>query len=162
MNKNLFYLLCLFLFLGCSQKETKDLINFDAPNTVRLLSNEKGMVYRGTIQVGHSSSSCSGCVISGGVCFHADCTGAGNSCNVSVRFRLTADNDTIYYYSVILNPDELTHEDFFLMPGRSLYIIGSGGQFLNIPEQMVYKDEETETFVFYDIFFSDSQVFGNE
>ena len=163
MKKDLFYLMCILLFLGCSKKEVKDLLEFDSSNTVQLLSsNEKGMTYGGTVNIGHSASGCTGCVSVGGVLVHVDCTGSGNACRATVKFRLTSDGDTIHYYSVILNPDELTHEDFFLMPDRSLYVIGSNGQFLNIPEQMVYRDEETDTFIFYDIFFSDSQVFENK
>ena len=52
--------------------------------------------------------------------------------------------------------------DFFFMPDRSLYIVGSNGQFINIPEQLAYRDPETGTLIFYDIFFSDSQVFDNK
>jgi hypothetical protein len=147
--------------LGCTKKETIEFTKPSGTNIITPLSNEKGMMYRGSFNVGHSSGSCSGCVTLGGVCFHVDCQGGGNYCSLSAAFKLIASNRNDYY-CVILNPDELTHEDFFLMPDRSLYVEGTQGRFLNIPEQLVYRDDETGTFTFYDVFFSDHQMFGNK
>jgi hypothetical protein len=48
------------------------------------------------------------------------------------------------------------------MPDRSLYIAGSNGEFLNIPEQVAYRDDKTGLFIFYEIFFSDYQAFENK
>jgi len=81
---------------------------------------------------------------------------------VSAVMTISDSREVSLYYGTIDNADELTDEDFFLMPHRSLYIVGSNGQFINIPEQIVYRDEETGAFIFYDIFFSDSQVFENK
>jgi len=162
MKKNFFYVLCFVFFFACSKKEIIDLGDFSGTNTIELLSNTKGMTYIGTVQVGHSSAGCTGCVDVGGTCMHVDCLGAGTACSSRIAMEITAEGDTCYYYATILNPDEFSCYNFFLMPNRSLYIKDSKGQFLNIPEQMAYKDEETGTFTFYDVFFSDRQVFENK
>ncbi|MCL2246725.1 MAG: hypothetical protein FWC10_06395 [Lentimicrobiaceae bacterium] len=162
MKKIFFFGLCFIFFFGCSKKENVELAVFPDANTVELVStNAKETVYLGTVQLGHSSSGCSGCVNVGGTCVHFDCTGYGNACTAEVSMKLASNGDTSYSIT-ILNPDGLTYEDVFLMPDRSLYVIGSSGEFLNIPEQMTYRDDETGTFTFYDVFFSDSQMFGNK
>ena len=58
---------------------------------------------------------------------------------------------------------DLTSEDFFLMPDRSLDYVDEKGShiFLNIPEQMVYRDTATLQFTFTGLFFSDRAAYNN-
>ena len=163
MKQTLVTLLLLILCFACKKQETIETAALPKCNAAQLISNSKGKTYYGiTTQVGHSGSGCSGCVNIGGNCIHLDCQGTGTDCSVKAIMEISDSGEISFYYGTIENPDELTYEDFFLMPDRSLYIMGSNGQFLNIPEQTVYRDEETGAFIFYDIFFSDNQMFVNE
>ena len=58
---------------------------------------------------------------------------------------------------------DLTSEDFFLMPDRSLNYTDEKGHriFLNIPEQMVYRDTATLQFTFTGLFFSETAAYSN-
>ena len=161
MKKIFCYLLCSLLFWGCSKKGTNEIADFVGSNFVTQLSDAKGLSFIGKMRVGHNGAGCNGCVTIGGVREHVDCKGYGDYCEVGISIGLTGGNGG-YYSGIVLSPDELTYDESFLMPDRSLYIIGSNGEFLNIPEQMLYRDEETGTFIFYDIFFSDVQMFENK
>jgi hypothetical protein len=57
----------------------------------------------------------------------------------------------------------LTTEDFFLIPDRSLNYTDEKGNriFLNIPEQMVYRDTATLQFTFTGLFFSETAAYSN-
>jgi hypothetical protein len=162
-----FLVTIVFLFLilcfGCKKHEIIETAELPKFNSAQPISNSKGgACYGVTLLVGHSASTCPGCVNNGGSSVHIDCQGDGTACSVSAKMEISDSGEINIYYGTISEPDELTYEETFLMPNRSLYIIGSNGQFLNIPEQMVYRDEETGAFVLYDIFYSDNQVFINE
>ena len=57
----------------------------------------------------------------------------------------------------------LTSEDFFLMPDRSLNYTDENNNriFLNIPEQILFRDSTTQQFTFTGLFFSDGPVYDN-
>ena len=150
------------LLFACTKQENRETVTDSNSNTAQIISGSKGRLFGLTLNLGHSGTNCSGCVVINGEHTHADCQGAGNDCSIKAIIEISDSGEISFYYGTIENPDELTYEDFFLMPDRSLYIIGSNGEFLNIPEQTAYRDEETGTFIFYDIFFSDSQMFENE
>ncbi|MCL2289804.1 MAG: hypothetical protein FWC34_03750 [Bacteroidetes bacterium] len=158
-------LISAFCF-ACSKQENKETVDSAMPNSAEIISGASGAketLYAMAIQVGHSGSGCSGCVTSGGSHIHVDCQGAGSACRIRATMNVSNTGEkNIYHYGTVADPDELTDGDSFLMPARSLYIIGSNGEFLNIPEQVAYRDEETGAFIFYDIFYSDYQAFENE
>jgi hypothetical protein len=167
MKQNLITIAFLFLILcfACEKHEKIETAELQILNSAQPISNSnsKGKSYYGiSAQVGHSGSTCPGCVNTGGNCVHVDCQGTGTACSVSAVMEISDSGEINFYYGTIDEPNELTYEETFLMPNRSLYIIGSNGKFLNIPEQIAYRDEKTGAFVFYDIFFSDAQVFINE
>lgn len=58
---------------------------------------------------------------------------------------------------------DLTSEDFFLVPDRSLNYTDEKNNriFLNIPEQMVYRDTATLQFTFTGLFFSETAAYSN-
>ena len=57
----------------------------------------------------------------------------------------------------------LTSADFFLMPDRSLSYTDENNNriFLNIPEQLLFRDSTTQQFTFTGLFFSDGPVYDN-
>ena len=58
---------------------------------------------------------------------------------------------------------DLTSEDFFLMPDRSLNYTDENNNriFLNIPEQLVYRDSTTLQFTFTGLFFTNTPAYDN-
>ena len=58
----------------------------------------------------------------------------------------------------------LTSADFFLMPDRSLSYTDENNNriFLNIPEQLVYRDTTTLQFTFTGLFFSTTAAYNND
>jgi len=155
-------ILVLVLCFACSKPENKEIEKKSTPNSAQMISGAKGPSYSISVTLGHSASECSGCVMSGGTCTHVDCQGAGSACAAKTIMQISDTEEVNLYFGTISDPNELTAEDFFLMPNRSLYIMGSNGEFINIPEQMLYRDEETGNFMIYDIFFSDFQMFENK
>jgi hypothetical protein len=57
----------------------------------------------------------------------------------------------------------LTSEDFFLMPDRSLNYTDENNNriYLNIPEQLVFRDTVTQQFTFTGLFFSTTAAYSN-
>ena len=150
------------LCFACSKNENGETTESLLSNTAKLISDTKGGdVYELGFTVGHSGEGCPGCVAGGGTHTHVNCQGPGNACRLGSAMSVSSNSKDGIYLGVIEDPDALTDGDFFFMPDRSLYIIGSSGEFLNIPEQIVFRDEKTGEFVFYDIFFSDYQAFEN-
>ena len=162
--KNLLTIITLsfILFFACTKQENRGGAESSNSNSAQMISNSKGLLFGIKVSVGHDGANCSGCVTIGGQQVHTDCQGRGNACQVGARMQISDSGEINFYYGTIDDPEELTDGEFFLMPDRSLYIVGSNGEFINIPEQTVYRDEETGTFIFYDVFFSDSQVFENK
>lgn len=153
----------LVLCFSCREQENKETPESSMPNSAQIISSFKeGQIYGITISLGHSATNCSGCVMTGGTLKHVDCQGAGNACRIKTIMSVSTTEKSVYHYGIVNDPDELTDEDSFLMPDRSFYIIGLNGEFLNIPEQVAFRDEETGAFIFYDIFFSDYQAFENK
>ena len=58
----------------------------------------------------------------------------------------------------------LTSADFFLMPDRSLNYTDENNNrmYLNIPEQLVFRDSVTRQFTFTGLFFTDDPEYTNE
>jgi len=163
MKRALILISFSILCFACSKNENGETTESVLSNTAELISDTKGEVFYGlTFSVGHSGSGCGGCVTVGGQHTHVDCQGTGNACKIGAKMGVSSNSRDGIYLGIIGDPDELTDGESFLMPDRSLYIIGSNGEFLNIPEQIVFRDEETGAFIFYDIFFSDVQMFENK
>ena len=162
MKKILSITVIFIFFFGCAKQEKIETTKFTNSNSAQLISSSRGLIYGLKVSLGHSGTNCSGCVYVNGSRAHVDCQGNGNACQINAVMKISDSGEVNFYYGTIDNADELTYEDLFLMPDRSLYIIGSKGEFLNIPEQVAYRDEETGCFTFYDIFFSDGQVFENQ
>lgn len=174
MKKN--YLL-LFAILGfafsCDKYENESFIQNDIATqrhlnlAIPLDSNAKGSAdsYILYAQIGHLGENCPGCVTAGGVTKHVDCQGGGTTCLVSATIAITSlPGDQ--YNAVTINEYDLTTEDFFLMPDRSLFVeLINGGKeelWLNIPEQLAIRDSVTGMFIFNNLFFTSYQVYKNQ
>ena len=88
--------------------------------------------------------------------------GHGNYCATSAAVQLQQAGYTIN--AVTTDTFDLTSEDFFLMPDRSLDYTDDKNNhyYLNIPGQMVYRDSTTLQFTFTGLFFSNSPAYEND
>lgn len=104
---------------------------------------------------------CTGCVVAYGETIHVDCMGFGNYCATATSVQLQQIGTDIT--ATTTDTFDLTSEDFFLMPDRSLSFKDDKGNqiFLNIPEQMVYRDTATLQFTFTGLFYSTTAAFAN-
>ena len=115
-----------------------------------------------TITIGHDGRYCNGCVMFNGEMIHQNCMGDGNYCATSAAVQLLQAGYTIN--AVTTDTFDLTSEDFFLMPDRSLDYVDDKNNhyYLNIPGQMVYRDSTTLQFTFTGLFFSNSPAYEND
>lgn len=114
------------------------------------------------IAIGHDGRYCNGCVMYDGKVFHADCMGDGNYCATAAAVSLDQIGTDIT--ATTTDTFGLTSEDFFLMPDRSLYYETADNNdriYLNIPGQMVYRDNTTLQFTFTGLSFTVGPVYSN-
>lgn len=184
MNKRFFNyglaaLIALTTMISCNDNPTNTgSIQQDENNNATQImnNNEEGKaqsgasaVYKMKVKVGHEASMCSpGCIYINGRYFHLDCMGQGNKCTVTGTVKLTFEttvSDITYYKGTTLYEYELTAEDYFLFPERSLWVYNefTGTEcWMNVPKQLLTRDSITNQFIFYGIYFTDKQVFINE
>ena len=110
---------------------------------------------------GHDAKDCSGCILFNGRLIHINCQGWGDACLHSAAVTLNQVASSVT--ATTTDTFDLTSEDFFLMPDRSLNYTDEKGRriFLNIPEQMVYRDTTTLQFTFTGLFFSETAAYSN-
>ncbi|MDL2241116.1 hypothetical protein LJC69_05770, partial [Bacteroidales bacterium OttesenSCG-928-K22] len=109
---------------NCTDSGSSLLLYENYENTaVPLNLHEKSNVNNGyalTVFSGHTSNDCTGCVMVAGVLVHMDCVGGGGDCTVKASVTLSSSIDSLYN-AITLYAYELTDEDIFLMPARSLF-----------------------------------------
>ena len=89
--------------------------------------------------------------------------GPGSYCPKSVAVALNQVGSTIT--ATTTDTFDLTFEDFFAMPARSLYYYTEDNNnvvYLNIPEQMVYRDTATLQFTFTGLFLTNVPEYNND
>ena len=113
-------------------------------------------------EIGRSSKDCSGCVMIEGHIIHVNCMGNGNYCELVTSVQLQQAGATIN--ATTTDTFDLTTENFFLMPNRSLDYVDEKNNhyYLNIPGQMVYRDTATLQFTFTGLFFSEAAAYEND
>lgn len=166
MNRFYLYSIVMAAILMCTSCEKisttqNDVCNLD--NKVIPLSREsKEASYLLTIKTGHSITDCGGsCISINGKPYHVNCMGEGHVCLNSAA--VTIDQNGSAVTATTTDTFDLTSEDFFLMPDRSLDYVDEKGShiFLNIPEQVVYRDTATLQFTFTGLFFSEIAAYSN-
>lgn len=166
MKKLLTLTLLAALLLGaCEKEENQTATQGQTLNRVILLPNEEKTGAPSIIlalTMGHNSKDCKGCIMIDGHIFHVDCMGNGNYCATIAAVQLQQIGTTVT--ATTTDTFDLTTEDFFLMPDRSLNYTDENNKriFLNIPRQMVYRDTATRQFTFTGLFFSTTATFNND
>ena len=88
--------------------------------------------------------------------------GGGNLCTLSTTVNLQQVGSTISITTT--DTFNLTSENFFLMPNRSLDYMDQSGlhTYLNIPTQLAYRDTTTLQFTFTGLYFSSKPAYSNQ
>jgi len=127
--------------------------------------NSKGLWAILRFMVGHTEEQCGGkCLMIFGENYHADCRGFGSICERTFKVALSEDTYNELRL-VVWDEDEFDDLDFDSFPDRSLYItnpLNSNEQWLNIPEQIIFKDSALLQAIIYNIWFSEDPAFENE
>lgn len=156
----MFFIIATLIICSCQKAEipqqhlSNRLINYPA-------DGKATNTYLLSIRVGHDGKNCPGCILYKGRFIHRDCIGNGHYCNATARVTLDSVDTDIT--ATTTDTFDLTSEDFFLMPDRSLNYTDENNNriFLNIPAQMVYRDSVTRQFTFTGLFFSDTAAYSN-
>lgn len=164
MKKVIFSLMvvCACTAFSCTKSNDKDNLVFSNMVIQDLTDVKESGLYSLRVNVGHNSSDCKGaCIQINGTPTHVDCQGFGHCCQLLTSVSLAQMGTAIT--ATTTDTFDLTSEDFFLMPDRSLNYTDEKGRriFLNIPGQMVYRDTATLQFTFTGLFFSERAAFSN-
>ena len=165
MKKFLVAFICLMVgFSSCTKQETFK-HSFDENNyAIQIAGNQKSRtLYNVIMSLGHSSANCTGCVYYNGTWLHFPCQGHGSDCSTSATLSVVSVGANLYT-ATTQDSTDLTSEEFFNMPERSLYtgLDNSGApRWLNIPAQFALRDSVTRVFTFNGVFFSQYQVYKN-
>lgn len=167
MKKVYLYLILATAILLCpscektsgTQNENRDLAN----RLIPLPTESKESGYLLTIRIGHSVTDCGGrCITVNGKSYHINCMGNGHVCLKSAAVTL----DQVGTDITVTTTDTfgLTTEDFFFMPDRSLDYMDADNNpvYLNIPEQLVFRDNATQQFTFTGLFITDDPEYTND
>ena len=140
-------------------------VNSPGPSGNRLIPNatdSKEASYTMVVFLGHDAKNCPGCVLLGGRLYHIECQGPGDKCMAASAVTLNQSGTAVT--ATTTDTFGLTSADFFLMPDRSLSYTDENNNriFLNIPEQLLFRDSTTQQFTFTGLFFSDGPVYSND
>lgn len=153
---------CACTAFSCTKSNDKDNLVFSNMVIQDLTDVKESGLYSLRVNVGHNSSDCKGaCIQINGTPTHVDCQGFGHCCQLLTSVSLAQMGTAIT--ATTTDTFDLTSEDFFLMPDRSLDYVDEKGShiFLNIPEQVVYRDTATLQFTFTGLFFSEIAAYSN-
>ena len=156
-------LLAAALFVAC-EKDDAYMASLEPERNRVITIPSDGKTASSTLLVmalGHDAKDCNGCVMFGGKLIHENCMGEGNACATSAAVQLQQIGTDVT--ATTTDTFDLTSEDFFLMPDRSLNYTDENNNriFLNIPEQLLFRDTATQQFTFTGLFFSDAPAYDN-
>ena len=162
MKRNLSFAILIIATLFSSCQKSHEMFAEDSCHKITVSTDKTGSAYTITTRCGHSGDKCPGCVTIAGKSYHVPCQGQGNVCLVNIGVSLNPQLDGTYT-ATTLDASELTSEDFFLMPDRSLNYTDEKGNriFLNIPAQLVFRDSTTRQFTFTGLFYSERAAYNN-
>ena len=160
--KKVLLIAAAFLLIQSCGKTVVNQNDFQGLNNrlIPLESGSKEVGYLLVTTIGHLYSDCGGkCVTIDGIQCHVDCMGEGNVCRQATSVVLNQIGTAVT--ATTTDTFDLTSEDFFLMPSRSLDYVNEKGIhiFLNIPGQMVYRDTATQQFTFTGLSFSETALY---
>ena len=164
MRKTVFFLMmAIACSINSSCTKTSDNLSSGDSLIPESSGSKDANTYVLSTRVGHKRSECGGrCIQINGVPTHADCMGVGRYCALLSSVTISQSGTDVTATTV--DTFDLTSEDFFLMPDRSLNYTDENNNriFLNIPEQLLFRDSTTQQFTFTGLFFSDGPAYSND
>lgn len=167
MKKFILFSFTTMLLIGFASSCTKQerLTSYDMENTAYVVPDQRktGVLYSVSVQVGHTAAQCpNGCINLSGGTVHINCQGWGNTCVQSASLFVVPVAPSLFV-GTTQDSTDLTGEEFFNMPDRSLYLGLDGGKplWLNIPAQLSIRDSVTRVFTFTGLYYSSKQVYQN-
>jgi hypothetical protein len=160
---SMFFICCAILFGSFSCRHEAESIINSGNRVIPLQSDEKtANECMFMVSLGHDAKGCPGCILFNGKYIHVDCQGLGTACSVAAMVSLNQVGTAIT--ATTTDTFGLTSEDFFLMPDRSLDFVDENNNrmYLNIPEQLVYRDTATLQFTFTGLSFSNNPAYDND
>jgi len=170
-------IVAIFFFFSCKKIETNPAPEptssvesvEETRNEATWISSDNSKHLSGTMSLslflGHTASQCGGsCIKILGVWTHLDCRGFGNVCKNMVKCSLSTDEETGEVILTITDSDALGADFDFDFPDRSLFItnpLNNTDFWLNIPEQVLLRENEEEPFIIHNIWFSEEQELEN-
>ena len=164
MKKVIFSLMvvCACTAFSCTKSNDKDNLVFSNMVIQDFTDVKESGLYSLRVNVGHNSSDCKGaCIQINGTPTHVDCQGFGHCCQLITSVSLAQMGTDIT--ATTTDTFGLTSEDFFLMPDRSFDYTDENNNriYLNIPEQLVYRDTVTKQFRFTGLFITNVPEYSN-
>ena len=148
---------------ACEKQDSQTIMDEQTPNRVITIPGE-GKSENATyffLNIGHDGRYCNGCVMYNGHMVHMNCMGQGTYCATAAAVQLQQVGADLVATTV--DTFGLTSEDFFNMPARSLQCSEDAEYaYLNIPAQLVLRDENTLQFTFTGLSFSEEPVYEND
>lgn len=159
-------LLCAitFSFMSCEKREHFITDNEhwaqEIPN-----AQKTGTLFSIGCLCGHTISECGGNCNMPPYNGHVDCQGYGTHCTMASTMLVVPITSSLYT-ATTQDSTDLTSEEFFNMPARSLYMGQDPDtgehQWLNIPAQLSIRDSITRLFTFTGVHFTDYQEYKNQ
>ena len=162
-KKKIFEILFMLAILVCGCQK-KELLQGRKNVLISEITNEKATnTYIMFALHGHDEKDCEGCAMIGGRWVHLDCHADGNKCQTSARIILNPVDGGLFT-ATTTDTFSLTNRDFFAMPDRSFYYEDDNKDpfYLNIPEQLVYRDSTTLQFTFTGLYITNSPAYSND
>lgn len=149
-------LIMIFSAVGCQKGVSPQT---DGNYVIPIKSESKDGGHFFVFFAGHDGKNCPGCVMIGGHLYHVECQGAGTKCRVSSKVSIAQSGSVVT--ATTTDTFDLTSEDFFLMPARSLYYADSlnNSVYLNIPGQLLFRDTTTQQFTFTGLSFTSKPLY---
>jgi len=179
-NTKFFPFLVLFAILlvafSCNKREVitssnlssdDEIVNPKQNEATWIISSDgqsKGMGLQLAFFIGHTAVQCgNSCVKIFGQLGHIDCRGFGNVCNHIASVKLVDGGGALKL--VFDDPDDLGDDLDFLFPDRTLQITNPQNNkdfWLNIPEQVLLRENNNVPFEILDIWFSEEPELENK
>lgn len=159
-TKKIVFLVLLAVMFGCQQENASQTRPRNCLIPVMTEGKSSNQFYL-FAHVGHPAKGCPGCTQIAGELIHMDCHSHGSKCAVSAQVIL--DNYSGGISATTTDTFGLTSENFFNMPDRSLDYTDEHNNrvFLNIPEQLVFRDSVTRQFTFTGLFITNTPEYSN-
>ena len=134
--------------------------------TIIFREGSRGPWYDLRFAVGHTAQQCGGkCIKLFGEYTHVNCVGFGNVCNYRVIVSVDEDGTISGNFKLTTSDvNALGSSLIFPFPDRSLMITNPQNNtdlWLNIPEQVLQRNNENESFIFHDAWFSENAELVN-